>query len=98
MLMHRFGKLSAALTLGVVVVFPLAAQRPTDLADVCKVLGGAKPGQWAPFDRTSGGSGRKSRLAVVGSERSGDPTPYWFEATVAGKHPRRRRVAQTLTD
>jgi len=95
--MHRFGKLSAALTLGVVVVFPLAAQRPTDLADVCKVLGGAKLGQWASFDGTSGGSGGKIRLAVVGSERSGDSTLYWFEVSFAGKDPGKSGVVQILT-
>jgi len=95
--MHRFGKLSAALTLGVVAVFPLAAQRPTDLADVCKVLGGAKLGQWASFDGTSGGSGGKIRLAVVGSERSGDSTLYWFEVSFAGKDPGKSGVVQILT-
>src|SRR5947208_5987971 len=84
MLMHRFGKLSAALTLGALATLPLAAQSPTDLADVCKVLGGAKLGQWASFNGTSGGSGGKIRLAVVGSERSGDSTLYWFEVSFAG--------------
>src|SRR6059036_4049554 len=95
--MHRFGKLSAALTLGALAALPLAAQRPTDLADVCKVLGGAKLGQWASFDGTSGGSGGKIRLAVVGSERSGDSTLYWFEVSFAGKDPGKSGVVQILT-
>jgi len=97
MLMHRFGKLSAALTLGALAALPLAAQRPTDLADICKVLGGAKLGQWASFDGTSGGSGGKIRLAVVGSERSGDSTLYWFEVSFAGKDPGKNGVVQILT-
>ncbi len=95
--MHRFGKLSAALTLGALAALPLAAQRPTDLADICKVLGGAKLGQWASFDGTSGGSGGKIRLAVVGSERSGDSTLYWFEVSFAGKDPGKNGVVQILT-
>src|SRR6266513_2818053 len=45
--MHRFGTLIVALTLGTLATLPLSAQSPTDLADVCKVLGDAKPGQWA---------------------------------------------------
>ncbi|PYP02207.1 MAG: hypothetical protein DMD25_10550 [Gemmatimonadetes bacterium] len=97
MLMHRFGKLSAALTLGALATLPLAAQSPTDLADVCKVLGGAKLGQWASFNGTSGGSGGKIRLAVVGSERSGDSTLYWFEVSFAGKDPGKSGVVQILT-
>ncbi len=95
--MHRFGKLSAALTLGALAALPLAAQRPSDLADICKVLGGAKLGQWASFDGTSGGSGGKIRLAVVGSERSGDSTLYWFEVSFAGKDPGKSGVVQILT-
>ena len=95
--MHRFGKLSAALTLGALATLPLAAQSPTDLADVCKVLGGAKLGQWASFNGTSGGSGGKIRLAVVGSERSGDSTLYWFEVSFAGKDPGKSGVVQILT-
>ena len=59
----------------------LGAQTATDLADVCKVVGNAKPGQWASFDATNGGSeAGKVRLAVVGSEQAGDTTLYWFEA------------------
>ncbi len=50
--MHRFGTLIVALTLGTLATLPLSAQSPTDLADVCKVLGDAKPGQWASFDGT----------------------------------------------
>jgi hypothetical protein len=96
--MHRFGRLIAALTLGALAAPPLPAQGPADLAEVCKVLGDAKPGQWASFDGTSGGSGGgKVRLAVVGSERSGDSTLYWFEVSFAGKDPGKSGVVQILT-
>jgi hypothetical protein len=95
--MHRFGTLVAALTLSALAALSLPAQSPTDLADVCKVLGDAKPGQWASFDGTSGGSGGKIRLAVVGSERAGDSTLYWFEVSFAGKDPGKSGVVQILT-
>src|SRR2546426_744789 len=65
--MHRFGTLIAGLTLGALAALPLPAQSPTDLADVCKVLGDAKPGQWASFDGTGSAGVGKLRLAVVGS-------------------------------
>src|SRR5467141_3229349 len=95
--MHRFGRLIAALTLGALAAPPLSAQTPTDLADVCKVLGDAKPGQCASFDGTGSWGVGKLRLAVVGSERSGDSTLYWFEVSFAGKDPGRSGVVQILT-
>ena len=95
--MHRFGTLFATLALGLAAL-PLGAQGPTDLVEVCKVLGDAKPGQWASFDGTSGGSGGgKVRLAVVGSERAGDSTLYWFEVSFTGKDPGKSGVVQILT-
>src|SRR5439155_8804275 len=97
-LMHRFGTLIAALTLGALAALPLPAQSPTDLAAVCKVLGDARLGQWASFDGTSCGSGGgKLRLAVVGSDRSGDSTMYWFGVSVAGRTPGKSGVVQILT-
>src|SRR6266550_3376542 len=95
--MHRFGTLIPALALGALAALPLRAQRPTDLADVCKVLGDAKPGQWASFDGTGSAGVGKLRLAVVGSERSGDSTLYWFEVSFAGKDPGKSGVVQILT-
>jgi hypothetical protein len=95
--MHRFGTLIAALTLGALAAPSLAAQTPTDLADVCKVLGDAKPGQWASFDGTGSSGVGKLRLAVVGSERSGDSTLYWFEVSFAGKDPGKKGIVQILT-
>src|SRR5690348_18491891 len=95
--MHCFGRLVAALTLAALVAPPLSAQTPTDLADVCKVLGDAKPGQWASFDGTGSAGVGKLRLAVVGSERAGDSTLYWFEVSFAGKDPSKSGVVQLLT-
>ena len=37
------------------------------------------------------------RLAVVGSERAGDSTWYWFEVSFAGKDPGKSGVVQILT-
>src|SRR2546428_1938865 len=95
--MHRFGTFIAALTLGALAPFALPAQSPTDLAEMCKVLGGAKLGQWASFDGTSGGSGGKIRLAVVGSGRSCDSALYWFQVSFPGKDPGESGVVQILT-
>src|SRR2546425_6862157 len=95
--MHRSGTPIAGLTLGALAALPLLAQRPTDLADVCKVLGDAKPGQWASFDGTGSAGVGKLRLAVVGSERSGDSTLYWFEVSFAGRDPGKNGVVQILT-
>src|SRR5258706_16333215 len=86
-LMHRLGTLIIALALGAIAPFALPAQNPTDLTDVCKVLGDAKPGQWASFDGTGSAGVGKLRLAVVGSERAGGSTLYWFEVGFAGKDP-----------
>jgi len=94
--MHRFGTLIMVLTLAL-APFALPAQSPTDLADVCKVLGDAKPGQWASFDGTGSSGVGKLRLAVVGSERAGDSTLYWFEVSFAGKDPGKSGVLQILT-
>lgn len=95
--MPRPAALIATIALGVLAALPLPAQSPTDLADVCKVLGDAKPGQWASFDGTGSAGVGKLRLAVVGSERSGDSTLYWFEVSFAGKDPGKNGVVQILT-
>src|SRR5437762_12856809 len=95
-LMHRFGTLIMVLTLAL-APFALPAQSPTDLADVCRVLGDAKRGQWTSFDGTGSSGVGKLRLAVVGSERAGDSTLYWFEVSFAGKDPGKSGVVQILT-
>ncbi len=89
--------LITALALGALVTPALSAQTATDLAEVCKVVGNAKPGQWASFDATNDGSeAGKLRLAVVGSERAGDTTLYWFEVSFIGKDPGHSGVVQIL--
>ena len=95
--MSRPRSLIATLAIGFLAVPVLRAQTATDLADVCKTVGDAKPGQWASFDATNGGSeAGKLRLAVVGSERAGDTTLYWFEVSFMGKDPGHSGVVQIL--
>lgn len=74
----------------------LPAQTAGDLADVCKSVGEARVGQWASFDAAGGSGSGKLRLAVVGSERSGDSTFYWFEANAAGNDPGKNVIVQIL--
>jgi hypothetical protein len=98
--MLRLGCWLTFITLLAAVVAPaLAAQAPSsDLREVCKSLGDAKVGQWASFDASSGGPNvGKIRLAVVGSERSGDTTLYWFEVSFTGKDDDHSGVVQILT-
>lgn len=96
--MTRLGVLIATIALGVLAAPGLPAQTATatDLADVCKSLGEAKPGQWASFDATGKSEGGKLRLAVIGSERSGDTTLNWFELSVTAKDPNHSGVLQIL--
>jgi hypothetical protein len=73
----------------------LAAQ---SLADVCKAVVLTKVGQWASYDATGGRSGGgKLRLAIVGTERAGDSTLYWFEMNFVGTDPSRSAILQLLT-
>ena len=99
---HRLHTLLASLglaaILGLPAAAPLPAQSATDLADVCKSVGDAKLGQWASFDATDAGSGGGTlRLALVGTERVGDSTLYWFEVSFAGKDPGRSGTVQILS-
>ncbi len=95
--MSRPRSLIATLTIGFLTAPVVRAQTATDLADVCKTVGDAKPGQWASFDATNDGSeAGKLRLAVVGSERVGDTTLYWFEVSFMGKDPGHSGVVQIL--
>src|ERR1700758_81531 len=72
------------------------APAPGDLADLCKTVGQGQVGQWAAFDATGSSGSGKLRLAVVGSERSGDSTFYWFEVNAASKDPTRSGIVQIL--
>ena len=88
--------LITALALGALVTPALSAQTAADLAAVCNTVGDAKTGQWASFDATSGSEGGKVRLAIIGSQRSGDTTLHWFEVNVAAKDPSHSGVLQLL--
>src|SRR5881296_3516181 len=70
-----------------------AAVAAQDLAAVCRAVGKAEVGQWASFDATGG----QLRLAIVGSERSGDSTLYWFEVNFTGRDPSHSGIVQILT-
>jgi hypothetical protein len=86
-----------AIALAAAVTAPTHAQNATDLQEVCKALGEAKLGEWASFDAVNpqGGGGR-IRLAVVGSERAGDTTLYWFEMNFVGADPTHSGTVQIL--
>lgn len=94
------GKAAMLVTMiGLTALIPTAlpAQAATaDLATMCKAVGEAQVGQWASYDATGSSGGGKLRLAVVGTERSGDSTFYWFEVNAAGKDPTKSGIVQIL--
>lgn len=103
---HRLHTELASLGLAAILALPAAAPLPaqsaTDLAEVCKAVGDAKLGQWASFHATGGAGGVGAeggmlRLALVGSERAGDSTLYWFEVNFAGKDPGHSGTVQILS-
>ena len=92
-MLHRSNILAA-----LAVVAAPAALAAQDLATVCKAVGNGTVGQWAAFDATGGRSGGGTlRLAIVGSERSGDSTLYWFEVNFTGRDPSHSGIVQILT-
>src|SRR5207244_1571902 len=70
-----------AATLLASLVAPLAAQ---EAAEICKSIGHVTVGQWASYEATGSKGGGKVRFAIVGTERRGDTTLYWFEISGAG--------------
>ena len=94
--MRKRDGLFSIIACGALTAPALFAQGPTDLADMCKAVSEAQVGQWASFDATGSAGGGKVRLAVVGSERSGDSTFYWFEVNAAGKDPSQSGILQLL--
>src|SRR2546429_8336448 len=88
--MLRSGGPMSVLAIAALAARVLTAQTPTDLTQVCKAVGDAKPGQWASFDATNGGAETgKLRLAGGGSGRAGGTTPPRVEGSFPGKGPRR---------
>src|SRR5690349_24633721 len=94
--MYVAGRLVTTIAFAALAPAVLAGQAPApgDLADLCKTVGQGQVGQWAAFDATGSSGSGKLRLAVVGSERSGDTTLYWFEVNAAGKDPTPCGVSQ----
>jgi hypothetical protein len=72
--------LGAAALLALLVT-PLAAQ---EAAEICKSIAHITVGQWASYDATGSKGSGKVRFAIVGTERRGDTTLYWFEISGAG--------------
>ncbi len=95
--MRRSATLIAVVTLGSLAPVALAAQGASDLAAVCRAVGDAKLGQWASYDGSNASGSGKLRLALVGSERAGDSTLYWFELNFTGNDANHSGVVQLLT-
>src|SRR2546427_12037168 len=80
--MLRVVRWTVTLSLGVVAGQTLAAQ---ELARICASAGKVTVGQWATYAGAGGQVDREAlRLAIVGSERQGDSTLYWFEVNHQG--------------
>jgi hypothetical protein len=69
-----------------------------DLPQLCQTLGKLTVGQWASYTVTGGAmDGSTMRFAIIGSEKRGDSTFYWFELTHASaKDPRGNGIVQAL--
>src|ERR1700747_3650175 len=96
--MYLAGKLVTTIAFAALAPAVLAGQAaaPGDLADMCNTVGQGQVGQWAAFDATGSSGTGTLRLAVVGSERSGDTTLYWFEVNAASKARSHSGVFQRL--
>jgi hypothetical protein len=70
-----------AIALSALVVVPLAGQ---DVSRLCRSLSTVTVGQWASYAPGAQDSGGTVRFAIVGSERRGDTTLYWFEINSTG--------------
>src|SRR2546426_4376859 len=71
-----------AFALTALAASPLHAQ---EAAELCKAIGNVTLGQWASYTMSGGqADGAKIRLAIVGQERRGDSTLYWFEINGSG--------------
>ena len=81
-----------AFALTALAASPLHAQ---EAAELCKAIGNVTLGQWASYTMSGGqADGAKIRLAIVGQERRGDSTLYWFE--INGSGPRDEGIMQVL--
>ncbi len=56
--------------------------RAQSFSELCRTIRVVRLGQWASYAVTSGtGQSSTMRLAIVGSEKFGDSTYYWYEIT-----------------
>jgi len=82
----------------IIAVFGWSTLGAQDLAQMCKNFTIPPVGSWASY-RTTGGydDGATTRLAIVGSERHGDSTFYWFEVKQeGGKRTNGPNIIQSL--
>ena len=78
------------------LAFPLCAQ---SLAALCRAALRVAPGQWSSYRFIGGSSdGGTMRLAIVGTQRVGDSTFYWYEMKTvpAGKTDQDGLIVQML--
>src|SRR2546426_4850372 len=67
-----------------------------EAAELCQAIGNVTLGQWASYTMSGGqADGAKIRLAIVGQERRGGSTLYWFEINGSGP-PRQGGIVQPL--
>src|SRR3989454_7630406 len=68
-----------------------------EAAELCQAIGNVTLGQWASYTMSGGqADGAKIRLAIVGQERRGDSTLYWFEINGSGGPPGQGGIGQLL--
>jgi len=82
--------------LAAALALPLRAQ---SLAALCRAALRVAPGQWSSYRFIGGTSdGGTLRLAIVGTERVGDSTFYWYEMKTvpAGKTEQDANIVQVL--
>jgi len=82
------------LLLGVAASAPLGAQQ---LSTLCESTRKMSVGQWASYTVTGGkANGDQMRFAIVGTEKRGDSTLYWFEISHKGADAAQNGVMQML--
>ncbi len=96
--MLKTGQLFMALAFGGSALAAQAPTGPAGPAELCRAASEAKIGQWAGYDVSGGqADGSKLKFAIVGSERRGDTTFYWFEiAGSSARDPASNGIMQML--
>ena len=94
--MSHIRRTIAVFALAAALALPLRAQ---SLAALCRAALRVAPGQWSSYRFIGGNTdGGTMRLAIVGSERVGDSTFYWYEMKTvqAGKTEQDANIVQVL--